>query len=305
MIDNSKKTCMANIDKHEVNLPEFLPPAPNTTMRVSIVCYASNEERLKKTLMSLLAACISPLSERWIKSVEIMLIDNGPSSIEREKLEAMVIFGKDMAVEGISFFILNDGSNLGFGAGHNLTFSSDGSDYHLILNPDVEMSPNALLTALKFMAVNNDCGLVVPAIFDRNGNREYLCKRYPTVFDLLIRGFAPRWIRNLYRTRLDKYEMRDVIGDEVLWKPPIVSGCFMFARSSVLKELKGFDSAYFLYFEDFDLSLRAAEVCKIAYVPTVRIIHYGGYAASKGFRHIFMFIRSAITFFNRHGWEWC
>jgi GT2 family glycosyltransferase len=56
-----------------------------------------------------------------------------------------------------------------------------------------------------------------------------------------------------------------------------------------------------LYFEDFDISLRASEITRIAYVPEVRIIHDGGNAAKKGAWHIRQFLRSAVTFYASHG----
>ncbi|HET8710499.1 MAG TPA: glycosyltransferase family 2 protein, partial [Spongiibacteraceae bacterium] len=137
-----------------------------------------------------------------------------------------------------------------------------------------------------------------------DGNRQYLCKRYPSVLDLLIRGFAPRVVRRFFVRRLASYEMRDILADEVVWNPLIISGCFMLLRSSILTKIRGFNPQYFLYFEDFDLSLRAAKVTQIAYVPSVQIIHYGGHAARKGLRHVLLFVRSAVTFFNSHGWKW-
>ncbi len=98
--------------------------------------------------------------------------------------------------------------------------------------------------------------------------------------------------------------MRDLVGDkDIIHNPPIVSGCFLLFRTSILKKLGGFDPRYFLYFEDFDLSLRTRKITQIAYVPQVKIIHYGGQVAKKGRRHIIMFIRSSITFFNTHGWK--
>lgn len=294
---------MSNLERQRVRLAA-ISPALNKAMRISIVCYAGKEPQLKKTLASLLMACVLPLRKQLLRAVEVTLIDNGPSHAERLKIEALLRFGRELAVDGVTLSMLGDGSNLGYGAGHNLAFAPNVSGFHLVLNPDVELAPDALFAALEFMAANPSCGIIAPAIFDRAGERQYLCKRYPTVFDLLIRGFAPSWVRRLFQTRLANYEMRDLTAETVVWDPPIISGCFMFLRSSVLQKLGGFDPNYFLYFEDFDLSLRAAAVCNIAYVPTVQIIHYGGYAARKGVRHIFLFMRSAITFFNIHGWKW-
>ena len=79
---------------------------------------------------------------------------------------------------------------------------------------------------------------------------------------------------------------------DVLWDPPIVSGCFMLFRTDVLQQLEGFDPRFFLYFEDFDISLRAGRVSRIAYVPQVKVVHHGGHASRKGWRHIWMFGRS-------------
>ncbi len=50
----------------------------------------------------------------------------------------------------------------------------------------------------------------------------------------------------------------------------------MLCRRKPLQAVKGFDERYFLYFEDFDLSLRLGSRGKLAYVPTMKIIHVGG-----------------------------
>lgn len=99
--------------------------------------------------------------------------------------------------------------------------------------------------------------------------------------------------------------MQDRINEfDVVWDPPIVSGCFMLFRTEPLKALKGFDPRYFLYFEDYDLSLRTAKLARIAYVPAVRVIHHGGGASRKGMAHVRMFVASAFKFYNRFGWKW-
>ena len=68
--------------------------------------------------------------------------------------------------------------------------------------------------------------------------------------------------------------------------------------------VKGFDEDFFLYFEDYDLSLRLASRGHLSYQPAVRIVHHGGFAARKGWRHLRLFAASALRFFSRHGWRW-
>ena len=233
-------------------------------------------------------------------ALRLVVIDNGPADADRLAALATLIQGWRGETE-----ILSGRGNLGYGRGHNLAIGSCVSPYHLVLNPDVELAPDAIAEALAFMDAHPDCGLLAPAVRDERGNLQYLCKRYPSVLDLLLRGFAPRRVSEHFRARLDRYEMRDLINDhDTLWDPPIVSGCFMLFSTDVLKAVGGFDPRYFLYFEDFDLSLRAARATRIAYVPKVRIVHHGGGAARKGPAHMRMFVASAAKFFRQHGWRW-
>ncbi|MGB3349838.1 MAG: glycosyltransferase family 2 protein [Brucella anthropi] len=196
--------------------------------------------------------------------------------------------------------LLQGHGNIGFGRAHNLALDVLG-EFHLILNPDIQLHPEALSNAIAFMNANQRCGLISPYAEWPDGIRQYLCKRYPSVFDLFLRGFAPNIIRTFFNERLQRYEMRAETQNDVYWNPPIISGCLMFFRSQTLIEAEGFSDSYFLYFEDFDLSLRVRGFSDIAYVPTVRIIHSGGNTSKKGFWHIRTFIRSAILFYYNHG----
>jgi hypothetical protein len=97
--------------------------------------------------------------------------------------------------------------------------------------------------------------------------------------------------------------MRDLADDAPFSPIPIASGCFMLCRTEALVAVGGFAPEFFLYFEDFDLSVRMNRVARIAYVPKVRIVHAGGDAAGKGWTHQRLFVRSAWVFFRRHGWR--
>jgi len=153
------------------------------------------------------------------------------------------------------------------------------------------------------MENNEDVALLTPSVSNNNGNREYLNKRHPGLLTLLVRGFGPLFLKKMFQERIAHYEMQDLDPDDVHYDIPLASGCFMLFRTSVFRKLGGFSDKYFLYFEDYDLSMRTRAYGKIAYVPSVKIVHYGGDAASKGPRHIFMFMRSAVTFFNQYGWK--
>jgi hypothetical protein len=85
---------------------------------------------------------------------------------------------------------------------------------------------------------------------------------------------------------------------------PIISGAFMLARRGAIDRTGGFDPRFFLYFEDFDWSVRLRAVARNAFVPSVTIVHHGGGAARKGWRHIRAFVASGARFYAKHGWKW-
>ena len=271
-----------------------------TCLDVSIVTYAPNLTLLAAVLKRLDQALDHAHRRELLSGMRLTVVDNGPGSKWREPLREVL----DAARSRGTVELLSGQGNIGYGAGHNLAFQRGNGGIHLILNPDVLLEEDALSEGLIFLAAHPDVGLVAPAAWDGAGRRQYLCKSYPTVLDLALRGFAPAALRRRFQGRLDRYELRERVNETVLWDPPIASGCFMLCRRTALEQVSGFRPDYFLYFEDFDLSLRLAAVTRLACAPTVRIVHQGGYAARKGVRHIGLFLRAAVLFFHRHGWRW-
>jgi hypothetical protein len=167
----------------------------------------------------------------------------------------------------------------------------------------VEIDTPALTEAIRFMAHEQACVMVTPVATSPDGTPQYLVKNYPRVSVLAMRGFAPAWLKRALQRRLDEYDRADRPYDSPLTDARIVSGCFMLMRRSAFERAGGFDERFFLYFEDFDLSLRMSELGAIVRLPASRIVHAGGQASRKGIRHIGLFARSAVRFFGKHGWR--
>lgn len=272
------------------NVDEMNSATVTRILRVSVVTYYIDDD-----IFDLMASLEAAFKHCQSTRFEVILIENG----YKEKNE------RHRALEEKYSFceIILAGKNLGYGRAHNLAMNAN-ADYHLILNPDIILHENTLAVALDFLNSHPECGLLSPLARWRNGERQFLCKRYPSVFTLLLRGFAPSFIRKILKKRLANYNMaEDLTLNNVYWDPPIVSGCFMFFRNSVLQELRGFDPDYFLYFEDTDLSWRAVRLTKVAYVPQVEVVHHGGNASRKGLKHIMLFTSSMIKFFHKNGWK--
>lgn len=251
-----------------------------TYLSASIVLYNNNPQVLKQTIDCFLK---TPLS------IKLYLVDNSPLPL----LEKMV---ED---ERIQYIYLN--SNRGFGAGHNAIMrrASCLGKFHLVLNPDIFFEEGTLEKLCEYMEANIDVGNVMPRIVYPNGNLQYLCKLLPTPLNWIARMFIP--IKSI-RERLNyNFEMHFADYNKPL-NVPYLSGCFMFLRTSVIKEIGVFDEGIFMYGEDTDLNRRIHEKYRTMYYPEVTVTHNFEKASHKSWRLFWVHIKAAFYYMNKWGW---
>jgi len=267
------------------------------SISISIVLYRPDKNIFIDVLNSLVLA-VDKLSQKQNDRVLLVVLDNSAEKRD-ESFEKVT---RDIWSRPLEF--IQSVENLGFAKGHNQAIELSQCDFHLILNPDVILDTDALVYAWNFLQSHSQTVLVSPCAFSEDNARQYLCKSYPTLLDLFLRGFTPLWCQQKFSYRLAKYELKGQTEDLELVSVPIVSGCFMFLRRKSFVKVGGFSEDFFLYFEDFDLSIKLRQLGDLSYVPDVKIIHFGGQAAKKGVWHIVLFVRSMCSFFNKHGWRW-
>jgi GT2 family glycosyltransferase len=279
-------------------------PVLPASLQVSVVTYRPDLRLLERCFRKLVLAIGAAREDGAVRTVALALIDNsGDREVAREVIKLAQTRFRDANVQ---MTYLHGHANIGYGAAHNLVLHGSGADYHLVLNPDVELAPDALAIGVRWLAEHAEIGAIAPEVTNADGERDYLCKRYPAAFDLLLRGFAPGFVRALFRRRLARYEMRDVIEadpDQEIIDIPAMSGACLLVKRHAIDATGGFDPKFFLYFEDFDWTVRLNRITRTAYVPTMRVLHHGGGAASKGLNHVGWFFRSALRFYQKHGWR--
>jgi GT2 family glycosyltransferase len=273
---------------------------PETGISLSIVAFRTPLEQLKYAVES---AFIALQAAGLEAESNIIVVDNGDGSeCAQEQLWPLAERLEDAGC-GLDF--VRGHGNIGYGAAHNLAFGQGHRPLHVFMNADVELDSQVFVQGSAYFKANADVAMISPVAHNCLGDRQFLCKRYPAVFDLFLRGFGPVFLKKYFSQRLAQYEMRELNSARRASKDVrIISGCFMFCRSDIIRQVGGFDTAFFLYFEDFDLSLRVGQHAKLAYVPSMKIRHDGGNSARKGAAHIVMFMRSAYRFFSLHGWRW-
>lgn len=272
------------------------------SISVSVVLYENPVEEIDKFLTSIwIAYRHLQTNSGYHFDIDITLVNNGSTSIRDWYLKTVK---QSECYRSLGIEIEEGHGNIGYGGGINLGLNGSDSDFYLLMNPDVSLEPSSLTEGLKYLLSNDRVQAVSPFCVNPCGEQQYLCKNYPSIFDLFLRGFGSLKVKALFADRLAEYERRDLGTVKPRDDVCIISGCFMLCRSEAFKSVGGFNSDYFLYFEDFDLSLRLKQKGDLAFVPTMRISHRGGNAANKNWLHLRYFMVSAIRFFSSHGWKW-
>ncbi len=250
-------------------------------LTVSIVLFNTEAEEVNHVLQILLESELD---------LKVFVVDNSETDIIKNRLLA------DKKIEYI-----HSGKNLGFGAGHNLAINRaiEDSEFHLVLNADVDFQSSILTNIYTFLKENEEVGLVAPKIYNPDGTIQYSAKLLPTPANLIVRRFIP--IKPLQEKLDNTYELRFSSFDKII-EVPYVMGCFMFIRSSVLKKVKGFDERFFMYPEDIDLTRRIYKHAKTVYYPDVTIVHSHGKGSYKSNKLLYYHVTSMIKYFNKWGW---
>ena len=251
-------------------------------INASIVLYNNDKELLEKVIHSFLDTELK---------IKLYLIDNS----ETDKLKYLSTLD-----DRIEYSFNNE--NLGFGKAHNIALQKsidENIKYHLVLNPDVYYNHGVIEELIEYMDKNLDVANVMPKVYYPNGDLQYVCKMLPTPMDLIIRRFIP--LSSVVDKINKKFELHSFGYDKEM-NVPSVNGCFLFLRTSCLKDVGLFDENIFLYMEDIDLIRRLYMKYRVMFYPHTSIVHVHAQESQKKRSHLILHIKSTIYYFNKWGW---
>ena len=265
----------------------------------SIVTYKHHFLDIEPVLRSLLA---SPVEVIYIvdHSVDIM-----PDLLpELEEFRSRVFTGDPLirkkVEEGLKVIYIPH-KNTGYGGGHNVAIRKAveaGSEYHLVVNPDIWFGPRVIPALKQYMDNHKDVGQMMPKVLFPNGQIQRLAKMLPTPYNIFGRACLPT---SFISKENNKFELMES-GYTMTLNVPFLSGCFMFFRTSVLVEIDGFDERYFLYADDIDITRRIHQRYKTLYYPKIPIYHKLSRASHKSLHLFFVHIANIMRYFNKWGW---
>src|SRR5690349_10685868 len=118
----------------------------------TIVTFRPDEALFSRALDSLAAAIGRARESGVISETRVFIVDNGDAPAD-VALQA----GKLLATPGVAVEIASGHGNVGYGRANNLVLPKLDSDFHLVMNPDVELDAGALVAAIG--AMGNDASI--------------------------------------------------------------------------------------------------------------------------------------------------
>ncbi len=166
--------------------------------------------------------------------------------------------------------IIQNTTNDGFALGYNKILSQVDSEYYVLLNSDVAVTPNWLEPMLNFMESHPNVAACQPTILDYN-------QKHMFEYAGAAGGFIDQWCYPFCRGRifnhLEKNTNQYKTTQEVFW----ASGACLFIKSKLFWKVGGFDSDYFAHMEEIDICWRLKNIgYQIYFIPYSTVYHVGG-----------------------------
>ncbi len=175
--------------------------------------------------------------------------------------------------------IINNAVNGGFAKGYNDALKNVDAEYYVLLNSDVEVTPNWIENTINLMDADKTIAACQPKVKSYSNKS---CFEYAGAAGGFIDKFAYPFCRGriLDTIEEDKNQYDDV--REVFW----ATGACLFVRAQCFHLVNGFDEDFFAHMEEIDLCWRLKNRgYKIMYCPDSLVYHVGGGTLNKTSSH--------------------
>ncbi len=189
--------------------------------------------------------------------------------------------------------------NGGFAKGYNDALKQIDSEYYLLLNSDVEVTPNWIDPLLNLLVNNPSIAGVQPKVKSYSAQDQF--EHAGACGGFIDKNYFPFCRgRLISHCEQDTNQYNSTI--EVFW----ATGAALLIRSSIYKQVNGFDERFFAHMEEIDLCWRIKQLgFKFMVEPTSTVYHVGGGTLpySSPFKTFLNFRNSLFMITKNHnGW---
>jgi GT2 family glycosyltransferase len=206
-----------------------------------------------------------------------------PSVITHSSAASIIVADNNSTDNSIVFLkenypairIIEIPENGGYSKGYNIALSQVESEYYILLNSDIEVTPNWIEPVIKLMDSDPSIAACQPKILDFNNrdNFEY-AGAAGGYLDYLGYPFCRGRLFNTLEK--DHGQYNDI--REIFW----ATGACMFVRAKDFHSVGGLDDDFFAHLEEIDLCWRLkSNGHKIYYCGESKVYHVGGGTLNK------------------------
>ena len=185
-----------------------------------------------------------------------------------------IIIGNGIKIEKINYLhfpvrLIINKTNLGFGPSVNKAINFANNSWCILVSPDVTTQKDCLKKLIPHK-VDSRTALIGPRVSDQKGKLQYSILPYPSLIQLTLEHF--------YLYKLFPRLFTSPLSDSKLYETPrqvdAVAAIWWLFKRDAFHQTGGFDSRFFLYFEDVDFCKRLKEKgFEIIYNPAMRVTH--------------------------------
>ncbi len=172
--------------------------------------------------------------------------------------------------------IIQNSSNQGFAKGYNTALKQVQSDYYVLLNSDVEVTPNWIAPVIELMESDAAIAACQPKLLAFNNKALF---EYAGASGGWIDKFGYPFMRGRVFDVCEKDEGQYNTAQQCFW----ASGAALFVKAKIYHEMDGLDEYFFAHQEEIDFCWKLQLVgYKVFVQPASVVYHVGGGTLPKG-----------------------
>ena len=186
--------------------------------------------------------------------------------------------------------IIQNPENYGFAGGYNEALKQVEADYFVLLNSDVEVTPNWIHPIVELMESDKSIVACQPKLLTFHNKTQF---EYAGAAGGWIDRFGYTFCRGRFFEHCEEDEGQYEEVNEVFW----ASGAAMFIRAELYRKIEGLDADFFAHMEEIDLCWRLKRAgYRICYHPKSTVYHVGGGTLPQGNpRKLYLNFRNSLA----------
>ena len=219
------------------------------------------------------------------KDITLIYVAHNSDNIIKKNIDIIKLFNTIVVDNSNSLYLKNylmnfdnikyiSSPNFGFGHANNLAVKEAKTQYVFIVSPDTFFTTNSLEILYKGFLSFENTGVAGPSLFDESNIRRT---------NSSLSFIKKKIYRNSFQKKIYKKLNQNLAEGNI--SCDYIVGCSMLFEKSFFLKIGGFDTNFFIYYEDVDICDRVRRYNKMVLeIPDSKMIHLQGKSTKSNFK---------------------